>query len=78
MEFQRRDLGFGSIFGSALAILTDEVEVVLLGFSLGDAQASTMLPYVASFASHTVSPIVKIIAMNSALGAVESPRIFVS
>ena len=37
MEFETWDLGLLRIFFSALAIMADEVEVIFLGFLLGDA-----------------------------------------
>lgn len=60
MKFEAWDLGLLCVFFSALAYITDEVEVVLLGLCLSDDQASTMLPDVAFVTCNAMCAIILI------------------
>lgn len=58
MKFETWDLRLLRVFFSPFAIMTDEMEVLLFGFCLGDAQTRAVLPNTALVACHAMGTIV--------------------
>ena len=58
MKFETWDLRLLRVFFSPFAITTDEMEVLLFGLCLGDAQTRAVLPNIALIACHAVGAIV--------------------
>lgn len=59
-----------------LAIVADEVEVILLCSGLGDAQTLAVLPDIALLASDTVRAVIQVLAMDTTTRTVECPFLF--
>ena len=58
MKFETWDLRLLRVFFSPFAITTDEMEVLLFGLCLGDAQTRAVLPNIALIACHAMGAIV--------------------